>query len=412
MEVKQIAQIVNTMAGEYVGADTIQAENLGDVVQLGKTITDAIGFEQFTNTLVDRIGELIMVNREYQSTAPDILRRGTGIPYGSITEKVRVKLPSATTNESWPRGETWTPGGGWTDANKPTNDDANPFITVRPEVEVSFFNGGGTFEVDMTTPTMQHRSAFTTPEEVQRFADLVESRIFQAKTVFKDGLTMSVIRNLIAEKLVARNAIVDLHKLYQQAYGETLDIATCIYNPDFLRYAGYIMSLFPRRLGKMSRRYNTAGYDTFTPVDRLRFVTLDMFSTAVETFMTSDTYHDNLVGLKTAYTPVDAWQAAGTANGITFTDAARILCSTASGTDVDTDTMGGQDLITTPLYVVGVMFDVEAAWQRYDAPRTTSQWNARKEQTTYFYKEDVSFANDLAENCVVFTLGTPKPHVP
>ena len=61
------------------------------------------------------------------------------------------------------------------------------------------------------------------------------------------------------------------------------------------------------------------------------------------------------------------------------------------------------------VYIVGVMFDVEAAWQRYDFPRTTSQWNARKEQTTFFYKQDVSFANDLAENCVVFTLGTPVP---
>lgn len=404
MEVKQIADIVNKMAADYVGASDLQSVDMGDIVTLGKTITDAIGYEQFTNTLVDRIGEVIMVNREYQSTAPDILRRGTGIPYGSITEKIRVKLPSAVNNDSWPIGATWTPGAGWSAATNPTNDNANPFITVRPEVEVSFFNGGGTFETEMTTPRMQNRSAFSTPEELQRFVDTVENRIFQARTVFKDTLTMTVIRNLICEKLLQRNAIIDLLAMYNTAYTQSLTPAAAIYNKDFLRYAGYIMSLFPRRLGKMSRRYNTQGYDTFTPMDRLRFVALDMFTSAVETFMTSDTYHDDLVGLKAAFTPVDSWQGAGNGDGVNFQTAATIQSKTASGTEVATNHMAAE---SGPVYIVAAMFDVEAAWQRYDAPRTTSQWNARKEQTTYFYKQDVSFANDLAENCVVFTLGTP-----
>lgn len=404
MEVKQIAEIVNKMASDYVGASDLLSIDMGDVVRLGTIITDAIGWEQFTNSLVDRIGEVIMVNREYQSTAPNILRRGTGIPYGSITEKIRVKLPKAVNNDSWPVGETWTPGGGWSAETNPTNDDANPFVTRRPEVEVSFFNGAGTFEVEMTTPKMQNRSAFSSPEEVQRFVDTVENRIFQARTVFNDTLTMTVIRNLICEKLIAGNAIVDLLALYNTAYSKSLTAAAALYDPEFLRYAGFIMSLFPRRLGKMSRRYNTAGYDTFTPVDRLRFVALDMFTSAVETFMQSDTYHENLVGLKTSFTPIDCWQGAGTGDGIEFSTAATIQARTASGHDVVTNHMGPED---SAVYIVGTMFDVEAAWQRYDAPRTTSQWNARKEQTTYFHKQDCSFANDLAENCVVFTLGTP-----
>ena len=168
MKVEQISEIVNKMAADYVGESDLQSVDMGDIVTLGKTITDAIGYEQFTNTLVDRIGEVIMVNREYQSTAPDILRRGTGIPYGSITEKIRVKLPQAVNNDSWAVGETWTPGAGWSAATNPTNDNANPFITVRPEVEVSFFNGGGTFETEMTFPRMQNQSAFTSAAELQR----------------------------------------------------------------------------------------------------------------------------------------------------------------------------------------------------------------------------------------------------
>lgn len=395
---KQIASIVNTMAAEYVGETTLVQEDLANVVEVGQTVADAMGYDAFTNSIVDKIGETIMVNREYDTTAPDILRRGTGIPFGSITEKIRVKLPTAVNNDSWAIGQTWTAGQGWTDATNPTNDNANPFITVRPEVEATYFNGGGTFEVEMTFPTIQNRSAFASVANWRRFADTVESRIYQAKNVFKDGLTMAVIRNLIASKIAAGNAVVDLLAMYNATHTPTITATAAMYNPDFLRYAGYIISLFPRRLRKMSRRYNTADYDTFTPSDRLRVVMLDMFTESVNTFMTSDTFHDEMVGLKTAYSPVDAWQAGGTGDGTDFATAAALNVKTANGDTVNSG---------TDYYVLGTMFDVEAAWQRYDNPRTTSQYNARKEQTTFFYKEDVSYANDLAENCVVFTLGSP-----
>lgn len=395
---KQIASIVNTMAAEYVGETTLVQEDLANVVEVGQTVADAMGYDAFTNSIVDKIGETIMVNREYDTTAPDILRRGTGIPFGSITEKIRVKLPTAVNNDSWAIGQTWTAGQGWTDATNPTNDNANPFITVRPEVEATYFNGGGTFEVEMTFPTIQSRSAFASVANWRRFADTVESRIYQAKNVFKDGLTMAVIRNLIASKIAAGNAVVDLLAMYNATHTPTITATAAMYNPDFLRYAGYIISLFPRRLRKMSRRYNTADYDTFTPSDRLRVVMLDMFTESVNTFMTSDTFHDEMVGLKTAYSPVDAWQAGGTGDGTDFATAAALNVKTANGDTVNSG---------TDYYVLGTMFDVEAAWQRYDNPRTTSQYNARKEQTTFFYKEDVSYANDLAENCVVFTLGSP-----
>lgn len=403
---KQIATIVNTMAAESVGETTIVQEDLSNVVEVADTIVNALGYDAFTNTIVDKIGETINVSREYSSTAPDILRRGTGIPFGSITEKIRCKLPDATSNDSWAIGQTWTPGAGHGGTGDPTNDSVSPFITVRPELEVSYFNGGGTFEVDMTFPTVQMRSAFTSPERMRNFFDTVETRIYQAKTVFKDNLTMAVIRNMIATKLVKNNAVIDLLAKYNATHSTAVTTANAIYSPEFLRYAGYIISLFPSRLKKMSRRYNTADYDTFTPNDRLRVVMLDLFTESINTFMTSDTFHNEMVGLKTAYSPVDAWQAAGISDGTDFATAASLNVKTADGDTVNT---AGA---TTPYYVVGTMFDVEAAWQRYDNPRTTSQYNARKEQTTFFYKEDVSYANDFAENCVVFTLGSPPAPTP
>lgn len=413
METKQIASIVNTMASETVGETSVVQEDLSNVVEVGETIANAMGYEQFTNSLVDRIGRVIMVNREYETAAPDILHRGTGIPYGSVIQKIRVKLPPATTNDSWAIGQTWTPGAGWSadPSDLPTNDNASPFITVRPEVEATYFNGQGTFEIDMTFPTIQNRSAFSSPAEWRRFVDTVENRIFQAKTVFKDALTQRVINNFIGEKLVANNAVIDLVSMYNDAYTASLTNDKAILNKDFLRYAGYIISLYTRRLRRMSRRYNTAGYDTFTPTDRLRFVALDMFTDAIETFMESDTFHADMVGLKTAYSTVNYWQGGGVNAEVEFETSAQLNVKTASGEVLNSATgqAGGETppVENNPFYIVGVMFDVEAAWQEYDNPRVTSQYNPRKEQTTFFYKEDVRYCNDLAENGVVFTFGTP-----
>lgn len=408
MKTNQIAAIVNTMKAETTGETGVVTEDLTGIVDAGKAIADKIGWEQFTNTIVDKIGRVIMVNREYDSAAPDILRRGTGIPFGSITEKIRVKLPAATNNDSWPIGETWTPGAGWNASDKPTNDDANPFITVRPELEATYFNGSGTYEVDMTFPTIQMRSGFPTPVEYRWFFDTVENRIYQSKTVFKDNLTKRTINNFVGVKLSANNAVVDLLAMYNAAYGQNVQPAAALYNPAFLRYAGYIMGLYRNRLRRMSRLYNMAEYDTFTPSDRLRWVVLDMFANAIETFMESDTYHNELVGLGAGYSTIDSWQGNGNTTGVDF--------ATAATLNITADVPGETEPVTintatmargSALYVVGTMFDVEAAWQDYDNPRVTSQYNARKEQTTFFYKEDLHYCNDFAENGVVFTLGTP-----
>lgn len=413
---KQIATIVNTMAAETVGATAVVQEDLSNIVEVGQTITNAIGYDSFTNSLVDRIGRVIAVNREYESAAPDILRRGTGIPYGSITQKIRVKLPSATVNDSWAVGQTWTPGQGWTVNDLPTNDNVSPFITVRPECEATYFNGAATFEIDMTFPTIQIHSAFSSPEQMRTFVDTIENRIYQARTVFKDALTQRAINNLVAQKLVANNAIIDLVSMYNIEYGKSLYNEQAVLDRDFLRYAGYIISLYTKRLRRMSRLYNTAGYDTFTPTDRLRFVTLDMFTDAIETFMTADTFHDNMVGLKDAYYPINYWQGGGNDAEVDFGSAASLNVLTAAGDVLNSKTgqAGGESAPAEnhPFYIVGAMFDVEACWQEFDNPRVTSQYNPRKEQTTYFYKEDVRYCNDLAENCVVFTFGTPTYPAP
>lgn len=405
MKAEQIASIVNSMREQVTGADDVVATDLSNVVDVGNTILNALGYEQFMNTLVDKIGETVIVKRPYASKAPDIINRDWG-GYGSIMEKIRVKLPVATTNDSWPVGETWTAGAGWSAQTNPTNDTVSPFITVRPEAEATYFNGKVTFEIDMTFSDLLLRSAMKSAAELTKFVNAVENRIAQAMTVYTDSLTMATIDNAIGERLASGTAVYDLLGSYNLAYNKTLTAAAAMYDAEFLRYAGYVVSLFVGRMGIMSRLFNDSEYDTFTPDSKLRIVLLDTFSKAVETFMQSDTYHDNLVGLPAGtYSTVPFWQGSG--QGYKLIDTAALNITTASGAEIDTvtGTVGEAAPVEGGFYVVGAMFDVEAAGRNNFNPRTTSQYNARKEQTTFFHKVDAHYYNDMAENFIVFTLG-------
>ena len=99
MKVTQIATILNTITGEILGKSDIVAEDLSNVVDVGKEIFDATSVDNYAKKLVNHIGKVIFVDRVYKGTAPSVLMDGW--EFGSVLEKIRVELPEATENESW-----------------------------------------------------------------------------------------------------------------------------------------------------------------------------------------------------------------------------------------------------------------------------------------------------------------------
>ena len=57
-------------------------------------------------------------------------------------------------------------------------------------------------------------------------------------------------------------------------------------------------------------------------------------------------------------------------------------------------------------YIIGFLFDRDALGVLNDNKRVTSAYNANGEYWTNFYKVDTSFFNDLAENAIVYVLGS------
>ena len=179
-------------------------------------------------------------------------------------------------------------------------------------------------------------------------------------------------------------------KLYNDKYGTTLDATSCYTDPDFIRYASYIINLYKDRLSKISILFNVGGKERFTPADKLNIVLLSDFASAANTFLNSDVYHNEMTALP-GYETVPYWQGSG--EDYSFENVSRINVKTASGSIVN---VSG---------ILGVMFDRDALGVTNLDRRVTTNYNAKAEFFTNFYKLDAGYFNDLNENFVVFFVG-------
>ena len=383
MEMKQIYGIINTVSQEVLGESVLVQEDLGNIVDVGTAVFDNNSFDKFVRSLVDHIGRVVFVDRVYRGRVPSIVR--SGWEYGAVLEKLAVKLPEAQENESW-------------DLQSGTSYDPNVFIA--PVVTAHFYNKKVTFEIQISIVERQFRSAFSSGSQAASFIAMIFNAIENSMTIKLDALIMRTICNMIGETVYddfGANAItggsgvkaVNVLYLYNQTVdqADALTAANCMQSPAFLRFASNLMKMYKDRLAVESTLFNIDGEPRFTPADRLHFVVLSEFAAGVESYLQSDTFHDEMVALP-EYESVPFWQGSGT--GYAFTDTGKVYVTTASN---HAETVTG---------VLGVMFDSDAAAVCNMERRTTSQYNAKGEFTNNFFKMDCQYLNSLQENFVVF----------
>lgn len=383
MVMKQIYEIINTVSQEVLGETALVQEDLGNIVDIGTAVFDNNSFDKFVRSLVDHIGRVVFVDRVYRGRVPSIVRDGW--EYGAVLEKLACKLPEAQENESW-------------ELQSGTSYDPNVFIA--PVVTAHFYNKKVTFEIQISIVERQFRSAFSSGSQAASFIAMIFNAIENSMTIKLDALIMRTICNMIGETVYddfGANAItggsgvkaVNVLYLYNQtvAAGDALTAANCMQSPAFLRFASNLMKMYKDRLAVESTLFNIDGEPRFTPADRLHFVVLSEFAAGVESYLQSDTFHDEMVALP-EYESVPFWQGSGT--GYAFTDTGKVYVTTASN---HAETVTG---------VLGVMFDSDAAAVCNMDRRTTSQYNAKGEFTNNFFKMDCQYLNSLQENFVVF----------
>jgi hypothetical protein len=379
MEVKQIYDICNTVTKECLGDSVVVAEDLSNIVDVGKAAESISGMDKYVKSLIDHIGKVYFVNRAYSGTAPSVLMDGW--EYGAIMQKVTYDtLPEATENESWELED---------------GKSYDPNVFTQPKVSSKFFQKRTTFEIPMSFAERQVKSAFDSVGQMNAFFSMIHNAIDKSMTTKTDALIERTLNNMIAETILAGGArAVNLLTLYHERFPEdtTTKAANCIYKPEFIRFCAFMMKLYSDRLVKLTKLFNIGGKDRFTAKDLQHVVLLAEFEASAAAYLQSDTFHNEFTALPKAET-VPFWQGSG--SDFAFSSTSKINVSTASAKTLVQDG------------ILGIIFDRDAAGVSNIDRRVTANYNGRAEFFNNWYKADAGYFNDMNENFIVFFVADP-----
>lgn len=405
MEVKQIYTLINSVSKEVLGKTDIVQEDLTGIVDLGEEVFDQSAVDNYVKSLVNHIGKVIFVNRPYAGKVPSVLMDAW--EFGSVLEKISADVPEAEENDTWDL----------TDGQTYSQD-----VFHKPTVTAKFFNSKVTFEVPVSITERQVKESFSNAAQLNGFISMIYAAVEKSMTIKADALIMRTINNMIAETVLADAVAfgataagdmagadlssastarcVNLLKLYNDKYfpatpgtpdptpnPNALTAAKAITDPDFIRFASYVMGTYADRLQSISTVFNVGGKERFTPKDMLHVVLLSDFAKAAQTYLYSDTFNRGDVLLPQAET-VPFWQGSG--QNYEFASTGNINIKESGGKAVE---ISG---------VLGVMFDRDALGVCNLDRRVTTNYNAKAEFFNNYYKFDAGYFNDTNENFVVF----------
>lgn len=374
MEMNQVATIVNALSEQYMGESAVNTVDLSNVVDIGTQVMGLDSLDHYVHDLIDHIGKVVFVNRAYRGKTPSLVMDGW--EYGAVLEKITYdEYPEAQQNDSW---------------NLQDGETYDPNVFYKPSVSAKFFEKRNTFDIPMSFAKRQVKSAFSSGTQLNAFFGMIETVIQNSMTIKIDQLAEAAINNMIAMTIKdgSGNRAVNLLTLFNTDTGKSLTAAQAVKDPEFIRYASFIMKLYSERLQRMSKLFNVGGKERFTSSERLHVILLSEFAAAAEAYLYSNTYHDQFVHLTKAET-VPYWQGTGTAYDFASTSKINVI-------------VPGDETATAATGILGVMFDRDAVGVCNLDRRVTTNWNARAEFYNNWYKFDAGYFNDTNENFIVF----------
>ena len=376
MLITQTKEILTTIATEMLGPDnTIVTENLENLQDIGNVLITQQNVDTYVKKLVDKIGKVVFKNRLLNSTAPSLLVDSW--EYGAILQKVRMKLIPAEENDAVKLvdGQSY---------------DQNVFH--QPTVSATFYSKEITFEVPISYTREQLNSSFNSVSELNGFYNLLETTVQNSLTVKTDALIMRTINYRIGKtfKKGRDSQKINLLAGYNAASGQKLTTANCFHDEGFLKYAIAEIKNYQDRLKLPSSLFNDQKEEAFTPAQNQKLVLLSDFKNTVDTHLIPVVQNSENLTLSSETVPY--WQGSGA--NFSFADISKI--------DV---TLDSQEETAQVSGIVGILFDDEALKVGNLNQYVTTNYNAKGDFYTNYYKEQSGFFVDLAENFVIFYVG-------
>ena len=375
-KVEQIYTLVNETAKESMGEKAIAVKDVSSLIALGDSVlSSASDTENFLNTLVDRIARTVFSVRRYETDTEGMVRHP--FEFGCIVQKIYVDMPEAKQNNSWEIGKE-----GYTPVFAPV---------IKPTAKQKLFKGITTWEVDVTIPDYMLRTAFLNETSMATFIDAIFTAMDNMITLALENNANLTRASFIARKLKGGKpcGAINLLNEYNTLTSASLTVESAMMNAEFLAWASRAINLWVKRMSKMSVLFNEEGYKRHTPKDKIVVNLLQDFTSACDTFLGANTFHDELVKLP-MYDSVAYWQGAGESFDFNDTSAIKVKID-------ESNTIEKKGII-------GIVYDYEAMGVTLNERRSTSERNNHDEYTNYYNKANIGYFNDMSENGIVFYL--------
>lgn len=376
MEVKQIYEILNTITAEVLGKSDLVQEDLSNIVDVGREIINADKVDSYVNKLVHHIGKVEFNNQKYKGKAPSVLMDKW--EYGAILQRIDSELPEAFENSTW---------------NLVHGESYDPNIFYQPKVSSKFFDNKITFEVPISFAERQVKGSFSNATQMNGFLSMLTTSVENSLTIKLDELIMRTINNYIGNVLLNGNPNTSVNLLaeYNNRFKEGLTVEEALLNPNFLRFANFLINSYIDRLTRISSLFNLGGKERFTNKENAILILLTDFVNASNVFLQADVIHNEYTALKN-FDTVPYWQGCGTNYAFEDISSINVLVNDGSDTPKEVRQTG----------IIGVLFDRRALGVTNLDRRVTTNYNPKAEFYTNFYKVDCGYFNDLNQNFVVF----------
>lgn len=393
MKVNQIYSLLNDINGQMFGEDAVDVHDLSGIISMGDTIVGNAGnTDLFIGKLVDRIGKTVIRTLDLELDFPALYM--DSFQFGAILQKITVN-PFASISSS--------------EYNVGANNFTPTLLDIRkPEIIVRYFKSADTWKFQCTIPDDLLFSAFSSETAMSQFVDAIINSMTDSMTIAINNMSRTAVNNFIAEKILANNGVINLLDGYNAIAPTPITASKAMSDKEFLRYAVNEIRKYIKYMSQPSVLYNVGdgqgnGVVRATARDNMHVMMLTSFVAGVESYLQSDTFHDELLGMP-LYNEVAYWQGnkgASASNDFATTSSIKVKPSSQDGAQ------SPQNVEQTG--IICLLADRQSIAVGLDKRRSGSFYNSIDAYTNISSTALIQYINDMTENGLVFVVEDVTP---
>lgn len=380
MTVNDASTLVNSAAKQFGGFEAVAENDLSNIIDFGRSIEDAMGYDVFFGKLVDQFNTIKFWSRPHVSFAPSVWMETER--FGAIRAMYRTKYLESQPAEQW---------------NLVQGQSYDPYVVNKQEVLARFWSKKFSSSVKpITIVRDQIESAFRSESELMSFIGMLELARDNSHRRAWDELIMSLFQG-IAGMAVNAGGMQDIKLLteFNNTFGQTLTVTNALYNEAFVRYAIYRMGIVRDQMALVTGLFNTQGLEAATSPDRQKTVMLSDFARAAGVYLHDAPNQFNTGNLSIPNADVvPAWQGLGTTGALADRMSVKAKLDLGGESTVSADVSG----------LLAIVYDEWALGVSTFKHDVRAQYNARGNYTNYFDDMLGGFFVSPDENVVVFRL--------